>query len=156
MICVRDIKKSNIEFKNEVFEQSEKARKYLLSFNWCKKILNGWLVDEFAYMLCIFCFKIEPTELSNADDKLWIIDGDLPSAYLDMESYTNAYDALRFYCLLMEEWIDHVNKGESVDECYPIYVPPTKEYANMLQTRINIVKEDFLPFVSAIDIIFPE
>ena len=106
-------------------------------------------------MLCIYCFKIESSELSNADDKLWIIVGDLPSAYLDMEGYPNAYDALSFYCLLMEDWIDHVNKGESVDECYPKYVPPTKEYVDMLQTRINIVREDFLPFVSAIDIIFP-
>ena len=44
----------------------------------------------------------------------------------------------------MEDWISKVNMGENTTHCYPINVPCTKEYADMLQTRIDLLREDHL------------
>ena len=147
MVKIIDIPKSDIDYKDEVIMQSEDAIKYLESYSWCEKILDGWLVSDFGYVLCIFLFEIAPTKNSGADDKLWVIVGDIPPAYLDTIEYKTANDALSFYCFLMEEWIEHVKSGKSIEECYPVNVTPTREYANMLETRINLIKSDFLPYV---------
>ncbi len=147
MTQINEISHSDLEHNEEVFQQSVLAKNYLKSFKWCKEIVNGWLAYGFGKILCVFFFEIEPANNSGADDKIWVIVGDIPPAYLDFVGYPSAKEALDFYCYLMEEWVDCVNNGKSVDDCYPVNAPATKEYADMLQTRINIIKEDFLPLV---------
>ena len=147
MIEIKHLQGSDIEYKDEVFKLFDEATRYLTAFKWCKKILNCWLADGFGYILCIFYFDIMPTPESNADNKLWVIVGDIPPAYLDTIEYKTANDALSFYCFLMEEWVENVKKGKSVADCYPINVAPTIEHANMLETRIKLIKSDFLPYV---------
>ena len=147
MINIEQISQSNIEHKDEVIELVEEAKQYLNSFSWCKQIISGLLVKSFGYILCIFLFEIEPAKDSGADDKLWVIIGDLPSAYLDTIEYKTPHDALDIYCFLMEEWINNVRAGKSVKECYPVNVEPTLEHADMLDIRIQLVRSDFLPWV---------
>ena len=144
MIDIEHIHQSNVEYKDEVIKQAEEAKRYLNSFSWCREITSGSLVRSFGYILCIFLFEIEPTKDSGADDKLWVIVGDLPYAYLDIIEYKTPYDALDFYCHLMEEWIDHVKTGKFLEEYYPVNIQPTLEHANMLDTRIQLIKHDFL------------
>lgn len=147
MLNITAIQTSNIEYREEVLVLTEKAVNYLKSFHWCQKVIDGWLINDFGFMLCIYRFKIEPAQNSGADDDLWIIVGDLPSAYLDTIEYKSANDALGFYCYLMKEWIDNVRAGKSVDECYPINVPPTIQWANELESRVKIIESDFLPYI---------
>jgi len=146
MIDIHKIRQSDISDVDEVMEQLEEAKRYLNSFRWCKRIVGGALAQNFGYILCIFLFDIEPTEGSGADEKLWVIVGDLPPAYLDIVDYKTPYEALDFYCFLMDEWVDCVGNGVSVDNCYPVNAEPTLENAKMLHTRINLIKSDFLPF----------
>src|SRR5436189_3373849 len=94
MINIEQIRQSDVEHKQEVIEQAEEAKRYLNSFSWCKRIISGSLAQSFGYILCIFFFEIEPTKNGGADDKLWIIVGDLPSAYLDTIEYKTPHDAL--------------------------------------------------------------
>lgn len=143
MIKINEIQESNIEYKSEVIELSKEAEQYLSSLNWCKKIIEGCVVKEWGYILAIFYFKIEPSINSNADNFVWVIVGDLPPAYIDIQSAKNEYEALNSYVFLMEDWINHAKKGLSVDECFPINVEPTEEYAAMLASRVEIIK-DFL------------
>jgi predicted adenine nucleotide alpha hydrolase (AANH) superfamily ATPase len=145
MIEIEKIKEENIEYLDEVLTLKVQAEDYLKAFKWCKKIKNGWLVKEWGYILCIFYFEIEPAVDSVADSFVWIIVGDLPPAYIDIESASNAYEALTSYLSLMQDWVDNVNQGKSVEECFPIKVEPTDEYAEMLGARMNILKEDYLP-----------
>jgi len=145
MIPINNILNSNIEFKSEVLDLANEAREYLSSFKWCKEITNGWLAAEFGYMLCVFYFEIVPSEGSKADNFVWIIVGDIPPAYIDVVSAPNVKDAIISYCEIMEDWIDVVNKGNSVEECFPISVDPTKEHADMLKTRITLIKNELLP-----------
>ena len=147
MIDIEQIYRSDIRYKDEVIEQAQEAKTYLTSFSWCKRIVSGSLAQGFGYILCIFFFEIEAVKGSGADDKLWVIVGDLPSAYLDTIEYKTAHEALDFYCFLMEEWVEHIKAGKSLEECYPVNVEPTLEHANMLATRIQLIKSDFLPYV---------
>ena len=147
MLDVKQIGQSDIEFKDEVIELLNEARVYLSSFSWCKEIKSGLLARSFGYILCVFLFEIEPVEGSGADDKLWVIVGDIPPAFLDTIEYETPHDALDFYCFLLGEWVDHVRKGESVDDCYPVNVEPTLEHAEMLDIRIQLIRSEFLPEV---------
>ncbi|HEY0030786.1 MAG TPA: hypothetical protein VGC65_08515 [Bacteroidia bacterium] len=147
MIRIKEISESNIQNVDEIIALSKEAETYLSSFEWCNEIIDGWLVKDWGFMLCIFYFKIAPSENSGADNSVWIIVGDIPPAYIDIKSGPNEYEALSSYIFLMEDWINHVNQNKSVKDCYPINVEPSKDYANMLSSRIKIIKEDFLPEV---------
>ena len=57
MILINNISSSDIENKDEVITLSNEAANYLSSFNWCKKINNGWVAKEFGYILSVFYLK---------------------------------------------------------------------------------------------------
>jgi len=76
---------------------------------------------------------------------VWVVVGNIPSAYIDIQSAPNAYKAVESYIFIMEDWIEHVKNKKSIAECYPVNVEPTPEYAEMLSTRIQIIKDDLLP-----------
>ena len=152
MIKLDEIKESINTYADEVLTLSVEARNYLNSFKWCGKILNGWLVKDWGYMLCLFYFEIDPIPESGADNFIWIIVGDVPPAYIDIVSAKNELEALEVYVDLMEEWIDNAKRGKSVKDCFPINVEPSKKYANMLFNRIKIIKNDFIPeFINICD-----
>ena len=106
MIPLNQLKNQRIDYLDDVIKLSEDAQNYLGSFHWCKRIINGWLSHEWGYILGIFYFEIEPLKESSADKFVWIVVGDLPSAYIDTVSATNALSALESYVFLMEDWID--------------------------------------------------
>jgi hypothetical protein len=147
LIELDKIKRSEVEleFEEEVFELIKEAEDFLSSFKWCKNIIKGWLAKDWGYILCIFYFNIEPTPGSKADNHVWFIVGDLPPAYIDIQSASTAYEALNAYTFLMEDWVINVRQGKSVEACYPIEVAPSLEYADMLSSRMNLIKQDFLP-----------
>ena len=148
MILIDEIARSDIEYKDEVLKLSELAGDYLNTFEWCEKIVKGWVVNDFGYILCIFYFEIETNRDSEADDHIWVIIGDLPTAYIDLISATTSKEALVHYCDLMEDWINCIKNGQTVEDCYPISALPTLEHANMLQSRIELIKTDYIPIVS--------
>ena len=154
MIEIDKIKDSGdtIEYVDEVISLSVEAQKYLMSFTWCDKILNGWLVKDWGYMLCVFYFEIKPAYGSSADNFVWIVVGDIPPAYIDIESANNELKVLEIYVNLMEEWIGNVKQGKSVKNCFPVTVDPTIKYANMLSSRVKIIKSDFISELSTLQI----
>ena len=148
MINIADIGESNLDYKDEVIYAVKEAETYLSRFKWCRKIIDGWVASSFGYILNILYYKILPDKISCSDEFLWIIVGDIPPAYIDIVSAPTAYDALECYIDLMQEWVENVMNGETVEDCYPLNVPPQKEYAQMLDTRIRMLKEDFLPQIA--------
>ena len=147
MINVLDIENSELEYKNEVLESLAEAKEYLISQNWCTAINKGWVASSFGYILNIFYFKIIPDHISCNDEFVWIIEGDIPPAYIDIISATNAYEALNCYINLMEEWVENVKNEDSADECFPLSIPPQRKYAIMLESRLKLLKEDYLPII---------
>lgn len=69
----------------------------------------------------------------------------LPPAYIDIESASNKTEVLQVYIKIMSDWVQCVENGESIDNCYPINVPPENEYAKMLDIRIQLIKKHILP-----------
>jgi hypothetical protein len=134
----------DIEEGNDIPPLYEEAKSFLSNHKWCKKIEKGWYDEGFNVLdkLGVFLFEIKPIN-DDVDKHIWIIVGDLPSAYLDANVETGK-EALETYCDLMQEWADNVLQGCSLEESYPVEAEPTKENAGLLKTRIAFIKRELL------------
>ncbi|MES2446893.1 MAG: DUF4826 family protein [Bacteroidota bacterium] len=117
-----------------------KAKDYLARQKWCNEILSGWLSMYWDGVLAVFLFKINPLS-SDIDDYVWIAVGDLPTAYIDVESAKNTKDVLECYVFIMSDWAENLLAGNSLEESYPVEAPPTKKYGEMLKGRLDIIKD---------------
>jgi hypothetical protein len=86
---------------------------------------------------------------NDVPDWVWVIVGDLPSAYLSIEDAPNAAIALDVYVVGLEQWVMAVRQGRSVEDLMPMNVPPTPEYADMLDSRIKFLRKEILPGFAA-------
>lgn len=142
MVLIEDLKRTQSD-DGELFKLAEEAKLFLESHKWCKKVEKQWLASGWENLLLVFYFKITPNS-KNADDYVWVVVGDLPPAYIDIESADNISDVIETYTDLMDDWVQCVKNGQPVEDCYPIDVPPENEYAEMLAIRIKLVREYIL------------
>lgn len=133
---------SDVEDKDEVIQLVEEAEGYLKSQKWCSSIKNGWYAVGWGYMLGVFYYEIIPN--GDADSSVWVVVGDLPTAYIDIESANDEIEVILSYVELMEDWIENVENGNSVEDCFPINVSPTREHAAMLRDRTKLIREEIL------------
>ena len=94
----------------------------------------GVVGDVFAIFL--FKFKIQ---IDNTDDKLWVIVGDLPSAYLAVDEDDNPRVAAEKYCELMEGWCSAVEGNSEMSDVYPVDAKATLENVRILRLRIRFI-----------------
>lgn len=145
-ISINELRNSNHEFKHEINELYSNAFQYLNDFSWCSQVLEGWYDRGIADILAVFYFKILPSK--NADEFVWVVVGDLPPAYIDIESAPNGACAIKAYIEIMEDWVLAVKTKKNLDDVFPINVPANDKYANMLASRINFIRENFLMLFS--------
>jgi len=146
MVLVKNATSVQIE-NYEFVKLVNEAKSFLKNHRWCKEIEKQWFVANWDNLLTIFFFKIVPnSEL--ADDHIWVVVGDLPTAYIDIESASNKAEVIQVYTEIMDDWVRCVKNGESVEDCYSINVPPKLEYAKMLDTKIQLIKEHILDKMS--------
>jgi hypothetical protein len=120
------------------------AREYIESHDWCPPIRGFQLGYGVGGVIALF--HVEFTEaIDDTDDELWVVVGDLPSAYFVYEGNEDPAAALEQYCALMEEWALAARQGESVDECFPVDSEATRENAEMLLTRIAFIRAELVP-----------
>lgn len=143
MTEISKLSSSLIEDKEDVVLLAKEAKQYINDFNWCKSIKRGWFAVGWGDILNVFLLEIESSN-STADNLIWVVNGDLPTVYIDIESAKTKIQVIQCYVDLMEDWISCIYRGGSIEDCYPIGVPPTFEYAQMLNTRIKIIKEEIL------------
>jgi hypothetical protein len=130
-------------FGPEVIELAKEAESFLAGQRWCKTITGRYLAWALAPKVGVFYFQLEPVR--NGDDKeLWVIVGDLPPAYIVCDNAQTWQQALDAYAVEMMEWVKAVREGRSVDNVIPVNVPPNLEYADMLETRCNLIWEMFV------------
>ncbi|MDR6969261.1 hypothetical protein J2X31_003288 [Flavobacterium arsenatis] len=122
----------------------QEAEAYLLSHAWCDNVYEAWIGAQWDNILAIFLFKIKPNQ-EHIDQYVWLIVGDIPPAYIDIESAVDIKEALEGYIFIMKDWVQAVYKNESIEDYYPIEVPPTYEYAEMLEKRLMFIEEKMLP-----------
>lgn len=134
----------NIEFYPEVITLYKEAENYLRNFYWCKQIQDCYLYTNIGSAFGIFLFKIINTS-SPEDDFLWVIAGDIPFMYLDVSITDTTVGIIERYVDLAEDWVAHIKSGLSMDDCYPFDAKPTIELAELLEARINFMKDSLIP-----------
>jgi hypothetical protein len=139
VVLLDEFKDSDPEEEQGVRKLAERGRKYLESFRWCEKVERQYVGIGLAGIVGVFLCDIVPTE-AHVDDRVWVVMGDLPPAYITTEHAPNPACALLGYVEEMQSWVDAVRRGESVDELIPVNVEPTQEYATMLDTRLDILR----------------
>lgn len=143
MIEIKNIESSNLDNADELVVLSREALEFLESQSWCKRIDKGYLDRGWGYILGVFLFVIEPID-DDIPTHHWVIVGDIPPAYIDAENNPNGACVIDAYIMEMQKWIDHVKQHQPVIDLIPVNAPPTEEYANMLQERIDVIKTEIL------------
>ena len=140
MIPINEIAASVVDYRDEVALLSANAANYLGSMSWCKRIINGWVAYANGYIIGVFYFHIEPSN-KQVPDYIWVINGDIPPAYIDV-GYCNTWElALDGYIAEMQEWVDRVIQGRPIDDSViPVNVPPEKIWAERLQSRLDLLR----------------
>lgn len=128
----------------EVAELSRRASEYLLSQSWCRGILSSHLGWAVAGVVGVFLFEIDPAR-SGIDKELWVVVGDVPSAYLVYEGNPTWRDALGAYVEEMRKWVVAVRDGTPLLlDIIPVAAAPTTEHAQMLESRLDFLANEIL------------
>jgi hypothetical protein len=124
------------------------AREYIQSFHWCPPIDSMYLGFGVGGIAAVFLFKFAQ-KISEIDDSLWVVVGDLPSAYLVVEEDDDPAQALERYCDIMDDWVSAVRGSGDLADVYPIPVEATVEHADMLCSRIGFLRTELVPLAKS-------
>jgi hypothetical protein len=91
----------------------------------------------------VFLFEFEPAR-PGVDDRLWVVVGDLPPAYLVCDHASTWQEALGAYVDEMRRWVKAVQEGSGLEDVIPVNAAPTTEHAGLLETRLDFVEENFI------------
>jgi hypothetical protein len=139
-----DIAGEDAEDTNLLKGMAADARSYIESHEWCPPIRRFSLGYGVGGVIALFHFEFTES-IDGTDSELWVVVGDLPSAYFVYEGNENPAAALEQYCGLMEEWALAARDDESVDECFPVDAEANLENAEMLLTRIAFIRKELVP-----------
>jgi hypothetical protein len=120
-----------------------KATDFLTAFRWCAAVRESFLAFDSGYILGVLLFRIEP-RLLGVDDTLWVVVGDVPSAFLVCDDAPDWHCALQCYLREMRRWVEAVRSGSGLDGVFPVNVSPTLEHAEMLSTRLAFIQDHFI------------
>ena len=124
------------------------AQDYITSFSWCPKISSTELAYGVGGVIALFLFEFEK-KIHGTDDSLWVVVGDLPSAYLVVEPDDSPKEAIERYCILMEGWISAVLSFTDRSKVFPVNIDPTPKNADLLRRRIDFLRAEIMPQVSS-------
>jgi hypothetical protein len=119
------------------------ARSFLERFTWCKAILDEYLGMAYPGIVGVFLFRISPAR-QDVDEWVWVIVGDIPSAYITCEDSPNPASALDAYIGAMNEWVAAASSGGPVDKLIPVNVEPSRENAERLKLRLKFIDDEIL------------
>jgi len=95
-------------------EMFEAARAYLGSQRWCRRIERAFFGGGVGKVVAVFLFEIDaPPEV---DRWLWVIEGDLPSAYLVTDDAPTPADAE--HAGMLASRIESLRESV-IPECWP-------------------------------------
>jgi hypothetical protein len=121
---------------------AREAETFLAAKPWCKRVRRGYYDCGWDGILGVFFFEIEPNG-QGVDDSVWVIAGDVPTAYVCNDN-TTGMEALESYVKEMQRWVDAARRNESVEDLIPVNTPPTAEYADMLGSRLDFIRRELL------------
>jgi hypothetical protein len=117
-------------------ELENAALNYIRSFSWSGEVLALFRGVHVAGILGIFLVRLRPSA-AGVDEWLWLVVGDVPPAYLVAEGNPTPASALEGYIREMRRWVQAARSGEPVDDLIPVNTPPTPDFADMLERRLD-------------------
>lgn len=114
------------------------------SYRWTPPIADLVLAFGIAPIIGLYLMRFEPSRKPE-DRERWVVVGDLPSMHFETDDSPTPALALELYCGIAQDWADTVLSGQDLSECYPIPVAPTQAHAEMLLSRIETIRNDFIP-----------
>lgn len=141
----REIRGDTAEETQRLRHMLDAAEQYVRSHKWCPPIVERYLGYGVGGVIGVFLFRFARPIGEAGDQLLWVVEGDVPSAYLVTEDAPTPRAALERYCELMEDWAQAVLRGEGVSGKYPVPVEPTGQHADMLMKRVAFIREKIIP-----------
>jgi len=127
-----------------VREMLDEAQQFIEGFGWCRRVCETYIGIAIGAVVGVFLAHIDASE-PEVDEWIWVVVGDIPSAYITVEDAPTPAAALDGYVGAMQEWVRAVRAGAPVDELIPVDVPPSEEHADMLATRLEFIDREILP-----------
>lgn len=134
----------NAEDTRFLREMASKAQLYISKFSWCVSVRGVYFGDRYGKIVAVFLIRIEPSRPS-VHEWLWVIVGDLPSAYLVTDECKTPSQAIERYIEEISEWVKLAKKGRSSEHVIPVNAPPTPQSARMLESRLKVLSETVIP-----------
>jgi len=122
------------------------ARDYINFYDWGKVIKKEYLGYGAEGIIYIFLFEISPGR-PDVPQWIWVIVGDVPSAFIPGDETKTPYQALDEYIGAMEEWVEAARQGKSVAKLIPVNVDANLANAEMLAGRLKFLEEKVLPLL---------
>jgi hypothetical protein len=126
------------------------ARDFISQFEWCGGISDFYFGAGIGDVFAVFLVHIKPAR-PEVDRYLWIVVGDIPSAYLVTDDCRSPREALEGYIWEMRKWVALAKQGRTSEDVIPVNVPATPERAKQLEGRIDTLEQKIIPswFTSA-------
>lgn len=125
-------------------KMEQTAREFVCDFDWCEEIRDFYYGAAVGDVFAVFLAHIRPAH-DSVDEYLWIVVGDLPSAYLVTDDSANPKEALEGYIREMRKWVALAKDGRSSDDVIPVNVPATPEWAKVLESRLDTLEQKIIP-----------
>jgi len=136
------------EYTRHLLKMASKAQSYISTFSWCRSIREAYFGDGYGKVVAVFFFHIEPSR-PDVDEWLWVVVGDLPSAYLVIDACKTPSQALEGYVDEMSEWVKLAKEGRTSKDVTAVNAQPTPESAVMLEARLKVLSERIVPALQA-------
>jgi hypothetical protein len=128
-----------------LLEMADEAIRYISGFEWCIGIHERYFGDGFGGIVALFIFRVSIRD-TREPEWIWVIVGDLPSAYLETKGFPSAQAALERYIEGVEDWIDTPERERRTrTDLPPISMPSGDEHIQMLKSRMDTLRASFLP-----------
>lgn len=126
-----------------VEDMHAEASTFLQRQKWCESIRQSYVGLAHPGIVAVFLFDLVPTS-ADVDQWVWVVVGDLPSAYIGSDDCPTAGAALDGYIGEMDEWVEAALAGGAVDALIPVNVAPTRQNAIDLKKRLDFLHERIL------------
>lgn len=142
-VPLREMQGEDAEETVELESAARKAEDYLRSFSWAGRIAGQYFGAGVGGVVAVFLFDLEGASV--VDSRLWVVVGDVPSAYFVTDRAKDPVEALDVYIQLMQEWISAVRSGRP-GGAFPVDAAPTELNAAALDQRVELLQRDVRPY----------
>lgn len=158
-MTIEELKNSNIPNQNEIILHADSAKKYMLSFEWCKEIKSEFLVYNYSDVFIVFFFEIIP---KNGEKSYWIIVDHASPIYISTYYCKNIYEAVDAHLCNLKDWIDAVYKNQPYADLMPVThggnptpLSPNEQSVKVVQNRILFIENRILPDIKEKFFLYP-